>query len=55
MISLSAATVGVQAIMTHGCVFPALGGEESYTMDPQLDCEKTPVTSAHKQLRSDVS
>lgn len=47
MISLSAAAVGAQAAMTHGCVFPALRG--SCTMDPQLDCEDTLVSSAHKQ------
>lgn len=33
MISLSAAAVEAEAIMTHGCALP---GEESYTMDPQL-------------------
>lgn len=45
MISLSA-----HAIMTHGCAFP---GEESYTMDPQLEWEtKTLLSSAHIQLLS---
>lgn len=50
MISLSAAAVGAQAVMTHGCAFP---GEESHTMDPQLEWEKkTLLTSAHIQLLS---
>lgn len=35
IISLSAATFGVQAVMMHASVFPALGGEPC-TMDPQL-------------------
>lgn len=45
MISLSAATVGVQDVMTHACVFPVLGGEP-HTMDPQLDFIYTSSKSA---------
>lgn len=51
VISPSAATVGVQDVMTHTCLFPALGGEP-HTMDLQLDCEKTSFRSAHTRLHS---